>query len=1323
MRKFRKYISALLIAGFMLPNVFVGNVEAANAVASADTTLSAVSSEASADTAADEQAYVPGEAIVCFRTGDIPDSLPAQQVKRKVENSLEKESIIDDAEALLALEDADDVEEVVEEADATDKTADADPDPAMITLVHSDTLTTDELLAELRGRDDVLYAEPNYITEIQPGDYSDRQWSADTTYGIGVEGWNTYDGTTPTPKVDASGQVVAIIDTGVDYNHEDLKDSMWSDGLNYPSLVAMGGGAYGYNGCYGEDTTDPMDEHGHGTACSGVMVATWNQFGVSGVACGAKVMALKGIPHDVDIFQQDAVVRCYQYIMEAKRVGVNVVAVNNSYGWSIQSMTDMILIQEAGKLGIVCVYAAGNDSYDVTLSNDTTVIDGRPSNGLVVGSSDVNGKPAWYSNYGVKDVDVYAPGDDIWSTGLEGNEYPDESSPTLTVDGKTYDLDYSERDTAEESVFGLEVDEDQDVSIRTAGDGKNVLHIEEKQDITPADNSIDISTMVLPDITDAKGACLELYSEQAKSVLIRLAETDGDWDGQIYFKTTSLKAGLNRIGIVYPTNPEKYRKKNVRLKLELYFGAKKQRNMDLRSFRLCSALPLYGVNSGTSLASPIVVGAVAVLAAYYPEDSAAKRAARVTGSVMKTDEMADRCISGGIFRLDKALAGETVPVPRKAGTDGNANTFTVEGFFFGDSAGTITLNGKACTVKSWSDEKITAELPEEFTPGEALIRITSPKGTGRGYLSLGKPAGLYPRLPLPGSTVSETGEYTISEAAKEEYRDFYTGTVRSMIGMDDALYIFLAGVNGGTTVYRYQIKEKKWESLVTSMDYAATDGIAGWNGKILITANNEDEHSTAIGIYDPKRNELTWKLTNPDYYEYNVRMVNNGYGIFLLGGQGFDGKHLLTFLNVRTLDTTTMEITDPDTSETRLNEMRPVAAAAEDGTIYAFSGTDYGYFYGYLTFSMEGSTFKERKKIYIEQDQFDFITGTGNMVDGVATKNGLLLFGSLIADESQVVVKDSFLLSYDGKTATRQERILSQRPVRSPVAASWDGICYVIGGSDDDEGNNIFACIEADALPQYGVKAHSDEWEDGIYYGKDGFRSLEQPYKYSWKNTKKGKMYIDSQGNTLKSRWARIDGVRYYFKADGCMARDEYVAGRKFNEDGTHTYPYKYHWRTTKLGKRFVDSQGNYLKSQWAVIDGTRYYFKADGCMACDEFVSGRKFNKDGTQTYPYKYHWRTTGKGRRFMDSRGNYLKKRWAVIDGKSYYFRSDGYMASYEWIKGKWFNKDGLQKRKYKGSWEKTPKGRRYVDTSGWYAKNRTLRIDGKKYKFDKKGYVVR
>ena len=316
-RKFRKFLSGLLVVGLLLPNVMVGSVEAATKPDASSATVAAQSASVAAQSAsvaaqsasvaapsttladssndAQEPAYVPGEAIVCFKTGDVPASKPEKQVKQEMEASLEKESSIDDAEALIAIEDADTVVDAIEttcaeevagaaidsvkagdaaEPDAnstTDASADTTDDPAMITLIHSDTLTTDELLAELRARDDVLYAEPNYVASAtESGDYTEYQWGNQGGYGIGEDGWDTYIEDTPTPQVDTSQQVLAIIDSGVDYTHEDLKDVMWTDGLNYPTLKAMGGGRYGYNSAYksyGGDIYDtaPASWWQHGT--------------------------------------------------------------------------------------------------------------------------------------------------------------------------------------------------------------------------------------------------------------------------------------------------------------------------------------------------------------------------------------------------------------------------------------------------------------------------------------------------------------------------------------------------------------------------------------------------------------------------------------------------------------------------------------------------------------------------------------------------------------------------------------------------------------------------------------------------------------------------------------------------------------------------------------------------------------------------------------------------------------------------------------------------------------------------------------------------
>lgn len=229
----------------------------------------------------------------------------------------------------------------------------------------------------------------------------------------GIQATKAWDTTTGGDSV-----VVAVIDSGVDYNHPDLAANMWVNPFEVVNGIDDDRNGY-VDDIHGVNTLanngNPMDDFMHGTHCAGTIAAVGhNATGVVGVAWNAKIMALKFTNNQGNGSSADAV-RAIDYAVDMKRRGVNVKVSSNSWGGPGTSDVLTDAIARANQAGIIFVAAAGNESSD----NDN--YPSFPSNADVenvvsVAAIDSNQNLASFSNYGYNTVDIAAPGVNILST-------------------------------------------------------------------------------------------------------------------------------------------------------------------------------------------------------------------------------------------------------------------------------------------------------------------------------------------------------------------------------------------------------------------------------------------------------------------------------------------------------------------------------------------------------------------------------------------------------------------------------------------------------------------------------------------------------------------------------------------------------------------------------------------------------------------------------------------------------------------------------------------------------------------------------------------
>ncbi|MBP5608670.1 MAG: S8 family serine peptidase [Lachnospiraceae bacterium] len=1015
-------------------------------------------------------------------------------------------------------------------------------------FVRSASLSTEELISALESKSGVVYAQPNYIYEPDPGwDEEKIYYTADgktfedlTSYqfaygngegGIDVPDWNDPD------KLNAEGVVVAVLDSGVDHNNPDLAPVMWNEGLSdkYPDLKMFGGNEYGVNTGRIDANGEPGDGvsadtgdnvNGHGTHCAGIIAAAWNGEGVSGAANGCRIMAVKNAVNAQGYSSSLSNILGFYYIYFAALDGVNVAAVNCSWGGISTGMAETKAVEALGEVGVVTCFAAGNDNSNIDIVSDTAGLMSGSFSQICVDSATKDGERSDFSNYGVRNTDVFAPGSDILST------YPVAMSshlPELEITKPVKDADdvqIIDEFDGEDTYFTYEANSGSSTSVSISGgelrisgtklSGDDELSGETMGSIGSG-RAVAVSVSAnkpLPALTEGRdySIILERKADQQNTYLMVYVKTvSGAWDrpgysynmGKRYSSESYL---LNGTGLY---TGESFDLENLNIRFVIYNS-----NSDVKELSgICinklwitsdDTIP-FEYASGTSMATPATVGAVAIVAAGFPEDSAYKRAARILASVRKDSDYEGICETGGLVNVRNALDESTyTPVLKDVGYTSEGK-IRLSGYFFGDKENTAlsirqgekswsTADGRLSIVsvnKASADaDELIIEKPEGISRGELIVTITdSAKAEDRQsytkYMEIGDP--------VPGVSSNEMFDrIAVPKEVEDQLDGFLPETMTAVNGKFVA-----AGYDVRDYYYQTLIFDgEKWDIYTGEKSLGYSGRIESWGGKVLAS------DGIALNIYDTQ--------TNSSQSVYLTAPYNNEELDGCLDSLYYDGKNLL-LLRTEVLYYEEIEnyiygptevwlIKDPYSGMMeQLGTMDysyrgvPVIAHHEkaDGkTEYYVAGVQ-GIVEG--AFGMECFTiepeFSCRPLMGVLPANVQVMADELNPVAGAGVKNGILLTGifTLKDPEAKIanITADAFFMSFDDIDAGFKplEKRLAGARIYMPVAEAYDGK-VVIYALDTPAGSTqslaALYCIDMETNPEYGDKAVEQKTDTSV---------------------------------------------------------------------------------------------------------------------------------------------------------------------------------------------------------------------------------------------------
>ena len=854
MKKFKKVIATTLSALMVTSSIACGSVSAFSTNKESNVKNNVSKSFVyPKESDKKNKDYVEGEAVVMMKGSDLVSTGASLNKIMDVSSSIKVENVSDFKERKSSVS---------------------------VVTVSSKKLSTKKIIDELKDEEDVLIAEPNYIyraSSITNDTYSNFQWSLENK-GINngkvgedikpTEMWNKKSTEKDTP-------VVAIIDSGVDYTHPDLKDKMWVN--PYQNKLK---GVHGFDFTGTIDDCEPMDDAGHGTHCAGIIGATRNNNeGVSGVADNVKIMALKFLNSSGMGTTEDAI-SAYNYIYNAMKLGVNVVAVNNSWGGNENSEILLNIINKVGKAGAVSVCAAGNEGTDFDAEEEYTgENDGDDDDGEIIFKKDIfddddeeespytypacydskyiisvaatgeDGTVADYSNYGKNSVDIAAPGSDILSTVSYNSFLPtiysqeeinEKCQKYITKDFKANVVDLSHNQSGKSATIS-ETNTGYDDGL---GD-KNCLQADFTVDKggtyaieipytlnSKSTNNIHTSLMFNiakapaytedPDLLMSQGICFgdfginEKYTVDdvmSKNLAYAFEMSSKDW---VHIDTTNLA----------PKNETGERKLVVLLVVESSgeytikldnIGLSKGTDNEEESFGK------YDIYSGTSMATPCVTGSIALIKDKYSDLTVDQLIDKTKDTVNQNSLVDEKTKSNGVLSLDKY--GSVIPKVDSWTSSGNKTIVKGLGF---ENINKITVNDKEIKNYIATKNQITIN-DNSYFGGECKLKIYSKDGYG-----------CYSNIFLKGTRYSDNGlmdsetiySYDLISDGKYLYNtDDNNNIVRYSVNKKGVL-----GIN--KTISFKNVLDNHYKDITNgSSSLVSTSSPVYYNGKIYMVAD------------------------------------------------------------------------------------------------------------------------------------------------------------------------------------------------------------------------------------------------------------------------------------------------------------------------------------------------------------------------------------------------------------------------------------------------------------------------------------------------------